>query len=201
MSPQLTLQAPVDLPPAGAHRLPGEALEPGPRSLQRGLHLHPAGVATGLGGAASGAHRPAGRPRHRCGPQRTAGGGPGGRARPATCPPAPRPSRTELAWALGQQSGDHAIEDLRGQHVDAAISAFQPRRLITLAPTLNHGSPWKPWWPPTAPCRRKAPRRRLRRRGGAARRLRRAAAGPAVLLQATGARRSALLGVVERFPG
>ncbi|MCX5932385.1 MAG: glucose-6-phosphate dehydrogenase assembly protein OpcA [Cyanobacteria bacterium] len=51
------------------------------------------------------------------------------------------PLSPKLAWALGQQSGNHPIEDLRGQHIDAAISAFQPRRLITLAPTLNHGQP------------------------------------------------------------
>lgn len=51
------------------------------------------------------------------------------------------PLSPKLAWALGQQSGDHAIEDLRGQHIDSAISTYQPRRLITLAPTLDHGQP------------------------------------------------------------
>ena len=30
-------------------------------------------------------------------------------------------------------------EDLRGQHIDSAISELQPRRLITLAPTLKNG--------------------------------------------------------------
>jgi len=33
------------------------------------------------------------------------------------------------------------LEDQRGQHVDAAISALQPRRLITLAPTINKRQP------------------------------------------------------------
>ena len=46
-----------------------------------------------------------------------------------------------LSWALGQQSGSHQAEDLRGQFVDSAISAHQPRRLITLAPTLDAGEP------------------------------------------------------------
>jgi glucose-6-phosphate dehydrogenase assembly protein OpcA len=44
-----------------------------------------------------------------------------------------------LAWTLGQQAGNHSAEDLRGQFVDRAISAHQPRRLITLAPTLDAG--------------------------------------------------------------
>ncbi len=32
------------------------------------------------------------------------------------------------------------FEDLRGQHVDTAISGLQPRRLITLAPTIEEGN-------------------------------------------------------------
>ena len=46
-----------------------------------------------------------------------------------------------LSWALGQQNGAHQAEDLRGQFVDSAISAHQPRRLITLAPTLDGAQP------------------------------------------------------------
>ncbi|MEB3233893.1 MAG: glucose-6-phosphate dehydrogenase assembly protein OpcA [Cyanobacteriota bacterium] len=46
-----------------------------------------------------------------------------------------------LAWALGQLPGAHQAEDLRGQFVDNAISAHQPRRLITLAPTLDAAKP------------------------------------------------------------
>ena len=46
-----------------------------------------------------------------------------------------------LAWQLGQQPGATPVEDLRGQFVDAAISAHMPRRLITLAPTLDDGKP------------------------------------------------------------
>jgi glucose-6-phosphate dehydrogenase assembly protein OpcA len=42
-----------------------------------------------------------------------------------------------LAWALGQRPGDHRADDLRGQFVDSAISVHMPRRLITLAPTLD----------------------------------------------------------------
>ncbi len=39
--------------------------------------------------------------------------------------------------AIANKKGESSVEDLRGQHVDAAISALQPRRLITLAPTIN----------------------------------------------------------------
>ena len=46
------------------------------------------------------------------------------------------PMAPQVAWRLGQQDGDHSAEDLRGQFVDRAISAHRPRRLITLAPTL-----------------------------------------------------------------
>ena len=46
-----------------------------------------------------------------------------------------------VAEALSHLSGDHSHEDLRGQHVDAAISALRPRRLITLAPSLEKAQP------------------------------------------------------------
>ncbi|MFM7515083.1 MAG: glucose-6-phosphate dehydrogenase assembly protein OpcA [Cyanobium sp.] len=51
------------------------------------------------------------------------------------------PTAPELAWALGQLPGQHSADDLRGQFVDRAISAHQPRRLITLAPTLAADRP------------------------------------------------------------
>ncbi|MBM5799340.1 MAG: glucose 6-phosphate dehydrogenase [Cyanobacteria bacterium K_DeepCast_35m_m2_023] len=46
-----------------------------------------------------------------------------------------------LSWALGQRQGSHHSDDLRGQFIDSAISAHMPRRLITLAPTLDGGRP------------------------------------------------------------
>jgi glucose-6-phosphate dehydrogenase assembly protein OpcA len=46
-----------------------------------------------------------------------------------------------LAWELGQQPGHHQAEDLRGQFVESAISSHKPRRLITLAPTLDEAQP------------------------------------------------------------
>ncbi len=52
-------------------------------------------------------------------------------------PPSTAPLAPEVAWRLGQQPGDHTSPDLRGRHVDGAISAHMPRRLITLAPTLE----------------------------------------------------------------
>jgi glucose-6-phosphate dehydrogenase assembly protein OpcA len=51
------------------------------------------------------------------------------------------PMDPRLAWALGQLPGQHRSPDLRGQVVESAISAHMPRRLITLAPTLDAGQP------------------------------------------------------------
>jgi glucose-6-phosphate dehydrogenase assembly protein OpcA len=51
------------------------------------------------------------------------------------------PMDPQLAWAIGQLGGDHHADDLRGQFVEGAISAHMPRRLITLAPTLDGGQP------------------------------------------------------------
>jgi glucose-6-phosphate dehydrogenase assembly protein OpcA len=47
------------------------------------------------------------------------------------------PMDPRLTWKLGALAGDHSAEDLRGQFVESAISAHMPRRLITLAPTLD----------------------------------------------------------------
>ncbi len=52
-------------------------------------------------------------------------------------PPSTAQLAPDLAWSLGQQPGDRKANDLRGRHVDGAISAHMPRRLITLAPTLE----------------------------------------------------------------
>jgi glucose-6-phosphate dehydrogenase assembly protein OpcA len=51
------------------------------------------------------------------------------------------PMDPRLAWAIGQKPGGHRSQDLRGQFVESAISAHMPRRLITLAPTLDAGQP------------------------------------------------------------
>jgi glucose-6-phosphate dehydrogenase assembly protein OpcA len=51
------------------------------------------------------------------------------------------PMDPRLAWALGQRPGHQTSADLRGQVVESAISAHMPRRLITLAPTLDGGRP------------------------------------------------------------
>jgi glucose-6-phosphate dehydrogenase assembly protein OpcA len=51
------------------------------------------------------------------------------------------PMDPRLAWKLGGLSGHHSAEDLRGEFVDSAISAHMPRRLITLAPTLQEDQP------------------------------------------------------------
>ncbi|MCP9809374.1 glucose-6-phosphate dehydrogenase assembly protein OpcA [Cyanobium sp. HWJ4-Hawea] len=51
------------------------------------------------------------------------------------------PMDPQLAWAIGNLAGNHRAEDLRGQFVEGAISAHMPRRLITLAPTLDGNKP------------------------------------------------------------
>jgi glucose-6-phosphate dehydrogenase assembly protein OpcA len=51
------------------------------------------------------------------------------------------PCDPRLAWALGQRPGDRPSLDLRGQFVESAISVHRPRRLITLAPTIDAGRP------------------------------------------------------------
>lgn len=47
------------------------------------------------------------------------------------------PLNASVSEALAAMHGEQAAEDLRGQHVDAAVSALRPRRLITLAPSLD----------------------------------------------------------------
>ncbi|KZR62852.1 glucose-6-phosphate dehydrogenase assembly protein OpcA [Prochlorococcus sp. MIT 1306] len=49
------------------------------------------------------------------------------------------PLDSSVAAVLANREGNQHGEDLRGQHIDAAISALEPRRLITLAPTLEKG--------------------------------------------------------------
>ena len=51
------------------------------------------------------------------------------------------PMDPRLTWALGRLPGSHQAQDQRGQFVESAISAHMPRRLITLAPTLDAGHP------------------------------------------------------------
>ncbi|MFM9089464.1 MAG: glucose 6-phosphate dehydrogenase, partial [Cyanobium sp.] len=56
-------------------------------------------------------------------------------------PPSTAPMDPSLAWAIGEQPGRHEAQDLRGQFVDSAISTHMPRRLITLAPTIDPAKP------------------------------------------------------------
>lgn len=51
------------------------------------------------------------------------------------------PMDPRLTWRLGALAGNHSAEDQRGQFVESAISAHMPRRLITLAPTLEASLP------------------------------------------------------------
>ena len=51
------------------------------------------------------------------------------------------PMDPRLTWKLGALAGNHSAQDLRGQFVESAISAHMPRRLITLAPTLDASLP------------------------------------------------------------
>jgi glucose-6-phosphate dehydrogenase assembly protein OpcA len=51
------------------------------------------------------------------------------------------PMDPRLVWKLGQVAGSHQAVDQRGQFVESAISGHMPRRLITLAPTLAGDQP------------------------------------------------------------
>jgi len=65
------------------------------------------------------------------------------RARVGECglPPSTAPMDPRLVWKLGALAGSHRAEDQRGQFVEGAISNHMPRRLITLAPTLAADQP------------------------------------------------------------
>ena len=49
------------------------------------------------------------------------------------------PLDTAVIKACAEFDGNEAGDDLRGQYIDPALSALQPRRLITLAPTIDDG--------------------------------------------------------------
>ncbi|WP_320668045.1 glucose-6-phosphate dehydrogenase assembly protein OpcA [Prochlorococcus sp. MIT 1307] len=57
---------------------------------------------------------------------------------PHCTPPLDKSVATSLSTFINKEQ---EAEDLRGQYVDVAISALNPRRLITLAPTLKKGHP------------------------------------------------------------
>jgi len=56
-------------------------------------------------------------------------------------PPSTAPMDPRLVWKLGALAGNHRAEDQRGQFIESAISNHMPRRLITLAPTLAADQP------------------------------------------------------------
>ena len=136
MSPQLTLQTPLELPPS---EVPGYLEQLWSRDQPNNVGAHtfcllvwqPAWVEqqlvrTGrLDGPITGVQRT----------QLIAAG------RQAVVDgdlPISTPPLTEaVATCLSHMDGGHTSEDLRGQHVDAALSNLRPRRLITLAPSLD----------------------------------------------------------------
>ena len=140
MSPQLTLQTPLELPPS---EVPGYLEQLWSRDQPNNVGAHtfclliwqPAWVEqqlvrTGrLDGPITGVQRS----------QLIAAG------RQAVVDgdlPISTPPLTEgVATCLSQMDGGHTSEDLRGQHVDAALSNLRPRRLITLAPSLDSEHP------------------------------------------------------------
>jgi len=125
------------------------------------------------------------------------------RAEVAGCglPISTAPMDPRLAWALGKLPGSHHTEDLRGQFVESAISAHMPRRLITLAPTLEEGLPLETKVAAYCPLPEEGGgRHHLRGCGGAAGQ----PGGPAPGAGAdptSGSPGAALLGVVEQQPG
>mgnify|MGYP001182431320 FL=1 len=140
MSPQLTLQTPLELPPS---EVPGYLEQLWSRDQPNNVGAHtfcllvwqPAWVEqqlvrTGrLDGPITGVQRA----------QLIASG------RQAVVdgdlPISTPPLAGAVASCLSQMDGGHTSEDLRGQHVDAALSNLRPRRLITLAPSLDAGQP------------------------------------------------------------
>ena len=140
MSPQLTLQTPLELPPS---EVPGYLEQLWSRDQPNNVGAHtfcllvwqPAWVEqqlvrTGrLDGPITGVQRPqliaAGR-------QAVVDG---------DLPISTPPLTGAVATCLSQMDGGHTSEDLRGQHVDAALSNLRPRRLITLAPSLDEQQP------------------------------------------------------------
>ncbi len=57
----------------------------------------------------------------------------------ADLPPSTPPLSEEVISAVAGLQGDCSSDDLRGQYIDPALSALMPRRLITLAPTIDIG--------------------------------------------------------------
>lgn len=51
------------------------------------------------------------------------------------------PLVSSVSNSLAKIDGSQTSDDLRGQHVDGALSALRPRRLITLAPSLDSSRP------------------------------------------------------------
>jgi len=140
MAPQLTLQAPLELPPSEVpsylNKLWGEHLSDSTSAATFTLvvwepsWLEQQLIRTGRSdGPISGLLSPELLD--------------AGRKAVADCglPSSTAPTAPELAWALGQLPGSHSADDLRGQVVDRAISVHRPRRLITLAPTLAADRP------------------------------------------------------------
>ena len=51
------------------------------------------------------------------------------------------PLGSSVSNSLAKVDGSKTSDDLRGQHVDEALSTLRPRRLITLAPSLDSSRP------------------------------------------------------------
>ncbi|MGC6483937.1 MAG: glucose-6-phosphate dehydrogenase assembly protein OpcA [Synechococcus sp.] len=136
MSPQLTLQTPLELPPS---EVPGylEQLWSQDQPATQGAHTfcllvwQPAWVEQTLVRAGK-VHGPL------TGVQRDDVIA-AARQVVADCdlPLGTPPLGAGISDALTNLGGNHPVDDMRGQHVDAAISALRPRRFITLAPSLD----------------------------------------------------------------
>jgi glucose-6-phosphate dehydrogenase assembly protein OpcA len=136
MSPQLTLQTPLELPPA---EVPSYLEQLWSRDQPAGVGSHtfclliwqPSWVEqqlvrTGrLEGPITGVQRAA---LIQAGRQAIVDG---------DLPLSTSPLTDPVAACLSNLDGSQKADDLRGQHIDAALSALRPRRLITLAPSLD----------------------------------------------------------------
>ncbi len=110
------------------------------------------------------------------------------------------PLGSSVSNSLAKVDGSKTSEDLRGQHVDEALSTLRPRRLITLAPSLDSSRPLETLVAAYCPLPEEGGGHCCLRRCGGAPRRNRGLAGRTQHTAAPTPRRPALLGVVERAP-
>ena len=192
MSPQLTLQTPLELAPA---EVPHYLEQLGPPSSRAARAPGPtpsaADLATRLGRAARSTVVVCLGPSPDSSPTRSLLGVGGAGCRPSWY----AALDAAVVKAVADFEGQASAEDLRGQYIDPAL--LMPRRLITLAPTIDAAQPQETLVAAYCRCLKKGVNCRLRRCGGSARAAMLPCAGNSILDPAAGV--DAGLGLVERL--